>query len=331
MIKLGITGLGFMGKTHVAAYRQLQSALDFKITAVADFDKERTDQTAQLLDAKAYYSPQDMIDQADVNTVDICLPTYLHYEIALKALAKGFNIFVEKPLCLNSQDAYSLAKIAEEKKVFSQVGQCIRFWTEYEYLKSLIDSGIYGKVKHIKFRRLSPRPTWGGNNWMLNDQLSGGAALDLQIHDADFALYLFGQPEKIKSFVNRTGEKFSSMVSELAYKDFSVMTEGSWDYPSSFPFEMNYMAAFEEATVIFSSLHGLQVCPDDGERFSPELKKECSAQSDSGGNISDLGGYYNELYYFIDCINKGIQPVKASLLSGAEAVELTEKQKLAAE
>ena len=331
MIQIGIIGLGFMGGTHAAAYQQLQSALDFKITAVADTDREKADKMAKLLGAKAYYSPQELIDTADINTADICLPTYLHYEYASKAISKGFNVFVEKPLCLNSKDAYALAKLAEEKKIFAQVGQCIRFWTEYEYLKSLIDEGVYGKVKHIKLRRLSPSPSWGGSSWMPDDRLSGGAALDLQIHDADYALYLFGQPEKIKSFVNHAGEKYSSIVSELKYKDFTVITEGSWDYPSSFPFEMSYIAALEKATVIYSSLYGLQVCPADGAIFTPELQKECTAQSNAGGNISDLGGYYNELYYFIDCINKGVQPVKASLLAGAKTVELVEKQKLAAE
>ena len=331
MIKIGLIGLGFMGKTHAAAYRQLQATLDFKVTAVADYDKEKADQTAALFGAEVYYSPQELIDQADINTVDICLPTYLHYEYASKAISKGFHVFVEKPLCLNSKDAYSLAKQAEEKNVFSQVGQCLRFWTEYEYLKSLVDDNVYGKVQHIKFRRLSPRPGWGGVNWMCDDTLSGGATLDLQIHDADFALYLFGKPVKIKSFVNPAGEKYSSIVSELKYKDFSVMTEGSWDYPPSFPFEMSYIAAFEKATVVFSSLHGLQVCPVEGASFSPELNKACTAQSDAGGNISDLGGYYNELYYFIDCINKGVQPAKASLTAGAEAVELVEQQKLSAE
>jgi len=331
MTKIGIIGLGFMGGTHVAAYRQLMSVLDFEVTAVADINREKADKTAELLGAKAYYSAQELLDQADINTADICLPTFLHYEYASKAVSKGLNVFVEKPVCLNSTDAFALAKQAAEKNVFSQVGQCIRFWTEYEYLKSVIDEGVYGKVKHIKLRRLSPRPMWGWNSWLLDDQFSGGATLDLQVHDADFALYLFGKPEKVKAFINHTGEKYASIVSSLKYKDFTVMTEGSWDYPSSFPFEMSYIADFEKATVLFSSIHGLKVCPAGGDSFSPELQKECSAQSDSGGNISDLGGYYNELFYFVDCINKGVQPVKASLQAGAEAVELTEKQKIAAD
>jgi len=328
MIKIGIVGLGFMGKMHAAAYQQLKTVLDFKVTAVADADREKADEMAETLGVKAFYSPQELIDKADVNTVDICLPTWLHYENASRALSKGYNIFVEKPLCLHSKDAFALVKQADEKKVFAQVGLTLRFWTEFEYLKSVVDDNIYGKIKHLKLRRLSPAP---GNLWMSDTNLSGGAALDLQIHDADFALYLFGQPERIKAFTNPTGEKYSSIVSELKYSDFTVITEGSWDYPPSFPFEMSYIAAFEKATIIYSMLNGLKVCPVEGESFSPELKKECLAQTDAGGNVSDLGGYYNELYYFIDCINKGIQPVKASLLAGAEAVELTEKQKTAAE
>ena len=330
MIKIGIIGLGFMGKMHAAAYGHLRSEFDFQVTAVADTDRERADQTAQLLGAKAYYSPQDLLDNADVDTVDICLPTYLHYDYASKALSKSLNVFVEKPLCLNSKDAFALVKQAEEKKVFAQVGQCLRFWTEYEYLKSIVDDNVYGKIKHLKLRRFCASPFWGGSKWMGDADLSGGAALDLQIHDADFALYLFGAPEKIKAFTNHTGLKYSTIVSELRYKDFMVMTEGSWDYPSSFPFKMSYMAAFEKATVFYHSSYGLTVYPEEGDPFCPELQKGFSAQNDGGGNVSDLGGYYNELHYFIDCISKGVQPVKALLSAGAEAVELVEKQLLAA-
>jgi predicted dehydrogenase len=331
MIKIGIIGLGFMGRMHASAYRQLAAVLDFKVTAVADEDEEQADKMAEMFGAKAYYSPHDMIEHADINTVDICVPTWLHYLFAAQAIEKGFHVFIEKPLCPRSKDAFALARQAKEKQVFAQVGQCLRFWTEYEYLKSLVDDGIYGKMEYLKLRRLSPRPGWGAGNWMMDDWKSGGAALDLQIHDADFALYLFGKPEKIKAFVQHGCCSYSGIVSELKYKDLTVMTEGSWDYPSSFPFEMSYLASFEKATVLFSSIYGLKVCPVEGESFVPALKKACAVQSEAGGNISDLGGYYNELYYFIDCINKGLQPVKASLTAGAEAVELVEKQIRAAE
>ena len=327
MVKIGILGAGFMGKMHAAAYRQLKSVLDFEVTAVADTDQEKADELAGIMGVKAYYSPQELIDTADVNTVDVCVPTWLHYEYASLALSKGYHIFVEKPLCLFSKDAFELAKQAEEKKVFAQVGFALRFWAEYEYLKTIVVEETYGKIKHLKLRRLCAPPA---NNWMRNVELSGGATLDLQIHDADFALYLFGQPEKIKAFINYDGEKYSSIISELKYNDFTVITEGSWDYPPSFPFEMSYIAAFEKATVYYAMSTGLMVYPVEGAGFSVELKKDCTATNDAGGNISDLGGYYNELFYFIDCINKGVQPVKASLLAGAEAVELTEKQKLAA-
>ena len=331
MIKIGVIGLGFMGKMHTAAYQLLQSVYDFKITAVADADKEKADQLSHTFNAKAYYSPQDLIDNADVNTVDICLPTNLHYEYASKSLSKGYNIFVEKPLCLNSEKAFALVKQAEEMNVFAQVGQCLRFWTEYEYLKALVDGYVYGKIKNLKLRRFCASPFWGGSKWMNDVKISGGAALDLQIHDADFALYLFGAPDSIKAFTNNTGIKYSSIVSELKYKDFTVMTEGSWDLPSSFPFEMSYVAVFEKATVVYHSSYGVKVYPDVGTSFIPELQKGFSAKNEAGGNVSELGGYYNELHYFLDCISNGVQPEKAMLSAGAKAVELVENQIFAAE
>ncbi|GHU97753.1 hypothetical protein FACS1894211_00150 [Clostridia bacterium] len=328
MIKVGLIGLGYMGGTHAAAYGQLLQKLNFRVTAVADLDQSKADKTAAQFGAAAYYSGDELLKRGDVNVVDICLPTYLHYEYAEKAIGKGLHVFVEKPLCLNSDEAKKLTGYAKQKKVYAQVGQCIRFWDEYEYLKKVYDNKEFGKVLHAKFRRLSPRPTWGWQNWLMDEKKSGGAMLDLHVHDADYMLYLFGKPKKMKAFPNVSGEKWSSVTACCDYGDFSVILEGSWDYPSSFPFEMSYIAAFERATVIFSSNHGVKVCPAGGEAYTPAIQKACAASSGvTGGNISDLGGYYNELYYFLDCLSKKKKPARAPLSAGTEAVKFVEKEK----
>lgn len=68
--------------------------------------------------------------------------------------------------------------------------------------------------------------------------------------------------------------------------------------------------------------------PADGEAYVPALPKQCDVSSGvSGGNLSGLGGYYNELYYFLDCINKKRKPVKAPFIDGAEAIKFIEKEK----
>ena len=327
MIKIGLIGLGSMGGTHAAAYEQLKGKFDFKITAIADMDKTKLDKVAAQTGAAAYSTANELFEKADINMADICLPTYMHYEYANRGIQSGLHVFVEKPLCLNSADAYKLAETAEKSSVCSQVGQCIRFWDEYEYLKKIYSSGEFGDLHHAKFRRLSPRPSWGINNWFFDAELSGGAILDLHIHDADFLLYLFGEPKKMHAFKNISGLKYSSIITNCEYDNFNVMLEGSWDYPSSYPFEMSYQAVFEKAGIMYSSLHGIRVYPDGGESYIPEIEKACAAPSNAGANITSLGAYYNELYYFLECISTDRKPVKASFRDGAKSVEFTEKEK----
>jgi len=325
MIKIGLLGAGFMGGTHFAAYKQLLHKGGFKVTAVADLDKKKLEKAASELGVKAYANADELLNNADINVADICLPTYLHYEYAMKAVDKGYNVFVEKPLCLTGAQAESLAGAADKKGVISMVGQCIRFWDEYVYLKKLVDEKTYGAVSTAHFRRLSPRPTWGWKDWLLKMKKSGGAAFDLHIHDTDYMLYLFGEPQKIKSVINKTGEKNGYIMSVCSYGDFVVTTEGTWNLPASYSFEMYYRVVFENAVVEFSSKSGVTVYDDKGASV-PAIQKACQTGGASGGNISDLGGYYNELDYFIDCLKNGKKAATASLPEGARSVKLAEKE-----
>ena len=88
MIKIGLIGLGAMGSTHTAAYEQLKGEFDFKVVAVADVDCTKADKFAAQMGADVYNSANELLEKADVDTVDICLPTFLHYEYANKAIQK---------------------------------------------------------------------------------------------------------------------------------------------------------------------------------------------------------------------------------------------------
>ena len=326
MVKIGLIGCGFMGGTHLSAYEQLQASGKFKVTAIADLDVKRAEKYAAKLGAKIYANGEELLEKADVNTVDICLPTYLHFQFAYKAIEKGYNVFIEKPLCLHAKDADKLADFAEKKGIIAMVGQCIRFWDEYVYLKEIYDSKTYGNVVNASFKRLSPRPTWGWNNWLLDANLSGGAAQDLHIHDSDYMLHLFGEPKNINTIKNTKGEKNSYIMTICNYSDFAVSIEGTWDLPSSFPFEMAYRVVFEKAVIDFSSIKGIKIYTNDGKVIIPEIKKACRSSNESGGNISDLGGYYNELSYFVDCLYNNKKVERATLKDGAKAVNFIKKE-----
>ncbi|MBR0189729.1 MAG: Gfo/Idh/MocA family oxidoreductase [Clostridia bacterium] len=316
MIKVGLIGCGFMGAMHANCYKNIDGV---KVTALADVRKEKAEELAFGTDAAIYGDGKDLIEKADVDIIDICLPTFLHAEYALLAMDKVKYLFVEKPVALTNEQATKMLEKSKKTGCQVQVGQVIRFWDEYVELKNIIESGKYGRVINANFRRLSPRPTWGWKAWLLDDKLSGGAAQDLHIHDTDYVLSVFGSPEKIYSAKNVAGEKNSYINTLMLYKDFTVTVEGTWDLPATRPFEASFRVVFKKATV--ENAGGKFMLYTDGKAEEIKIEKKKLAGGVEGGNISDLGGYYNELVYFTDKAKSGEKIEKATLCDAAKSLE----------
>ncbi len=299
MIKIGLIGCGFMGGMHAACYQALAS-LGVKVVAVADLRPEFAKKLAGE-GVAIFETGMDLIANADVDVVDICLPTYLHTAHAVAAMKAGKHVFIEKPICLKEDEMALLLATEKETGVKAQVGQVIRHWTEYAWLKQTVDSGVYGKVLHAQFRRLSSLPTWAWENWLHQADKSGGLATDMHIHDVDFVRYILGEPDTVKVQAYRDEEGAIQQVNALfGYgTQVSVSVEAGWNYPIDFPFTADYRVKFEKATVVFSG-GALTVYPNEGGAVQPELAEEFQGENNIGGNISSLGGYYNELKYFVE-------------------------------
>lgn len=327
MLKVGLIGAGFMGGMHAACYQGLSE--NVKVVAVADLVDEKAEAMAKKFGAKIFTNGMELIDNAEVDIIDICLPTYLHTTHAIKAMEKGRAVFIEKPVCLNLDEAKLLLDTQEKTGAKVMVGQCIRMWDEYAWLKKTIESKIYGKVISGVFKRLSPKPTWAWENWLHKPECSGSVALDLHIHDTDYIRYIMGEPQSLFSEVARDKEGVIQQIfTTYTYEDAVITAEGVWDYPPAFPFCMEYRIKFEKATVVFNSGSNppLVVYPVEGGQIVPELEKDFVESNEIGGNISSLGGYYNELKYFVERLQNG-QPLEvAPLLEGIKSVELVLKE-----
>ena len=222
MLRVGLIGCGFMGTMHANCYKNIPGV---EIVALADVRHECAKTLAEGTNAVLYADGKDLIANADVDVIDICLPTYLHAEYAMLAMEKVRYVFVEKPVALTKEEGQQMLKKAAETGCNVQIGQVIRFWDEYVALEKIIKAGTYGKVVNANFRRISPVPTWGWNNWLLNEKLSGGAAQDLHIHDMDYVLSQFGKPNKIASAKNIRGMANSYIHSLMTYDDFVVTVD----------------------------------------------------------------------------------------------------------
>ena len=308
MLRVGLIGCGFMGSMHANCYKNIEGA---KVCAVADVRLEKAEELAKLSDATVYASGRELIEKAELDVIDICLPTYLHAEHALLAMDKVKYVFVEKPVTLTKEESAALIEKANATGAQVQVGQVLRFFDEYVALAEMIKDGRYGRVISANFRRLSPIPLWGFENWLTDPVRSGGAGQDLHIHDVDFVLSVFGNPKHISSVKNAIGTENDYINTIMQYDNFVVSTEGTWGLPESYPFTATFRVVFEKATVENSGGKFMKYTSEAAEEIKLD-KKEMTANY-KGGNISALGGYYNELLYFCNCAEKGAKIERAML------------------
>ena len=211
------------------------------------------------------------------------------------------------------------------KKV--QVGQVIRFWPEYVWLKETVDNKTYGKVLSATFERLSTNPRWAWENWYNDPSKSGTAALDLHIHDVDFACYMMGgQPDEVSAKCARDSKGVLQQIfTNYMYGDTMIHVEGGWDFHDGFPFAMKYRVKMEKATVVYDE-KGLMVYPENGESFAPDIKVEVSGSNTAGINVQGIAGYYNEIKTFAEHVANDTMPTVAPLSEAVKSLEVALKE-----
>jgi len=260
-IGVGVIGLGFMGATHIAAYRAAHAAgFSNRLVAVCDPDPDRRagrieargnidtqDGEQRLFDpdgVAASETPGALLDNPDVDLVSVCTYTDTHVDLALAALAAGKHVLVEKPIALRRLDAQRLAEAAlAASGRICMPAMCMRFWPGWDWLARVLVEGRYGAVREARFRRVGPMPGWA-NEFYGDVSRSGGALFDLHVHDADFVRWCFGAPEAVSCSGN--------LAHVTTTYDFGaggprVIAEGGWREDDDAPFEMGFEVTFERA------------------------------------------------------------------------------------
>ena len=305
MVKVGVIGAGVMGGMHSQCYALLPGA---ELVGIADIRKEKVKELAKKFNIVAYENGEELL-KSGVDVVDICLPTHVHREWVVKAANFGKNVLCEKPICLSLNDADEMVAAAHKNNVIFMVAQVIRFWPEYIRLKEIKDSGELGKLLSLSLSRLSPLPTWGWENWLQSPEKSGSALFDLHIHDTDYLLYLLGKPKAVFSSGTKVNGGYGHIFSFFEYPDCPVSAEGGWDFVDVFPFRMAYVARFEKGVVEYNTGYNKPFAIySEGKAEYPKLGEDIPKVTDTSGNISELGGYYNEIKYFVECVEEKKKP-----------------------
>ena len=316
MVKVGILGAGNIGGTHVRGYQCLANA---RVVAVDDIVKAKAENMAAPLQARAYDDWQAFLGDPEVEMVDICLPTYLHKQGVLAAAQAGKHILCEKPVALSLAQVDRMIAAVERAGVKAMIAQVIRFWPHYVAIKEMLERGQLGAPIMAQAARLGSQPTW--SSWFADPQLSGGALLDLHIHDLDWLYYLFGRPRSVYAVgVRSANGAWDHVLTSLDYGRMKAAAEASSLMPNSYPFTMVFRMLGEQGYAEFR-LGGTQSDPSAAARRDGLVVYQ-AGQPPQFPACSDEDPYLAEIRYFVDCLDEGKSPTIATLAEARTVLEI---------
>ena len=191
-VRVGLIGAGGIAGAHVEGYLRNPDAITF--AAVADPVSESAEKRAAATGAAIYADYRTMLDEADIDAVDICLPHHLHKDAIVAAAKAGKHILCEKPLCLTPEEAAEVSAAVEEAGVTLMCAHNQLFLPAVARAKQILESGELGRVYEVRttdsfFNDFDP----SSMGWRAHASTSGGGELiDTGYHPTYLLLHLAG-------------------------------------------------------------------------------------------------------------------------------------------
>lgn len=321
MIKAGIIGNGNISESHKKAYARIANENGpVRVEAYCDIRPEQLPKTSGV---RLYTSLDEMLEKEKgrLDYVDICLPTFLHAEVAIKAMRAGFHVLCEKPMALNHEQAESMIHVSEQTQKTLMIAHCNRFMDLMSVIRQICQSGELGVVRSAEFQREGGHTNpMGWTNWFRDEKLSGGAILDLHIHDVDIINWLFGMPEAVSVAAANVipGAGYDCLSAVYHYPN-NVFVHASCDWTISHD-KFNTRVTrvnFEKGYVYCDRTGGRQVF----------IKMASDGTSTDLSEFLSSDFFYNEIMYYVDCLTNGSAVNLCPPHESIQAVRLVEAER----
>ena len=316
-IKLGLIGLGYIGKIHL---RHCQKLANAKLIAVADLSKKALKTAKEAGVKKLYTNYEQLLKDPEIDAVIIALPTHLHLKCATEAAENQKDIFLEKPIARNVEEAREIISAAQKHSVKLMMGYPMRFATAFQQLKQKMNEGVLGDVEIAQatyissgplFHRaegLTPNPV---PEWWFNKELTGGGVLmDLGSHVINLLRWYFGEITDIKSHLgyrfNMPFEDSATCLAKFENSTKAIITVG-W-------FSQDYHLNIR--------LHG--TVKTIQTQHKPPNKLLAAIQMLTLGSTQFYNAHKAELRHFVDCLINDKKPTPTGE-DGLKDLEVIEK------
>lgn len=324
VIRVGVIGFGFMGRTHALAYQSAQRAgYPCRLVTVADPALQTLNETPETVGnigskdqefdgtgVTLLRDAQELIERSDIDLVSICTHTDSHVDLAIKALDAGKHVLVEKPIAINADDVQRLAAVANQSDCVCIPAMCMRFWPAWVKIKEIIDSMEFGTVRSAEFHRLGTRPNWA-SDFYSDDSRSGGVLHDLHIHDTDFIVHCFGMPKSVTT----VGQGLH-INTQYHYPQGTpqIQANAAWDRALEDGFVMRCTIVCEQATLDFDFSRDDQLIVYKGDDSTPV-------------DVGNLTGYDAEIRHMLYRISGRTDSSVATMQSAWQVARVLEAER----
>ena len=232
----GIIGCGNV--TEVKSGPAFNLAENSTLLAVMRRDKDKAKDYSERHNVAEYYDSADsIINHAKINAVYIATPPSTHLQYALKVLAVNKNVYIEKPMTLNSIEALLLRDALEKSTTKLTVAHYRRKLPMFIEVKRLIDENVLGEINSVEVKMFQSRKAAfvadSESNWRIDPVISGGGYFnDLAPHQLDLLLFWFGDVSDFSGSSSTENSKpnVASKISGALNFEKSIRCKANWNF-----------------------------------------------------------------------------------------------------
>ncbi|GAC1401483.1 MAG: Gfo/Idh/MocA family oxidoreductase [Chloroflexota bacterium] len=307
-VKIGLLGCGGIAYAHARGY--LKVAEHARVTAVSDVVEASTAEMARFIADGGGETPRcftdfkNLLAQAEVDAVDICLPHHLHRDAIVAAAAAGKHILCEKPLCTSLEQATEIERIIGESGVTLMCAHNQLFEPAIRRARALLDEGVLGKVYEVRTVdtfRMAGNPIAADWGWRgRRETMGGGELIDTGYHPSYMLLYLSrAEPVEVTAMVSRyaieaiEGEDSAQVLVRFADGSLGNIVS-SWAY--EFPAGSWQFQVIGARGQLYGRGHQLYYKPNG---FEPATL-----------TLPEVNGYHAEVADFVACLREKRVPIQ---------------------
>ncbi len=214
-VRIGIIGVGTIGSVHADAYAKVENA---EVVALCDILPDRLEEKGARHGVNTLYQNyHDLLADPNVEAVSVCVPNYIHSEIAIAAFEAGKHVMLEKPMAMNPRQGLDICAARDRAGKVLQMGMVRRQADDSQAVKKMVEDGDLGEIYHIHVVQIRRRGIPGLGGWFTTKAKSGGGPIiDIGVHSFDLAMWLSNlwEPTAVSAM---TYAKFGSPMENYHY------------------------------------------------------------------------------------------------------------------